>query len=77
MSRAYGRDADEFAADQPGDVRAVAVVVVRRDSVDAALREVVEGRDAIAEVDARLRCRSRSRRRQCRVPEYVELLKLV
>ena len=28
-----GRDADKFASDQPGDVRAVTILVVRRDSL--------------------------------------------
>ena len=43
---------DAAAADQAGDVRAVAVVVERRDG-DAAAREIVEAGDAAQEVEAR------------------------
>ena len=48
------RHADKLAADQPGDVRAVTVLVVRRYGSNVALGEIVERGDAVAEVDARL-----------------------
>ena len=47
-------DADEPAADEPGDVRAVAVGVRRRDLPQAAADEIVESGDAAFEVRRRV-----------------------
>ena len=46
------RYADELAADEPGNMRPMAVVVMGSDGPDVAMSEVIKGRDAVIEVGA-------------------------